>query len=75
MPATNPPGGAQPPEPAAPHRTLWALLVFVLVLLVLLVGASLVYVTWRHPALAAPLAAAFAGVTLLVTIAFALARR
>ncbi|QIB49466.1 hypothetical protein [Streptomyces aureoverticillatus] len=77
MPTPPPPGDddSQPPAPAAPAGALWPLLLFVLVLMVLLAGTALAYVTWRHPGLAAPLGVALTGVTLLVTIALALARR
>jgi len=77
MSATTPRRAApQPQEPAtAPTRAVWSLLILVLVLLVLLIGTGLLYVTWRHPSLGTPLGVAFGGVTLVVTIALALARR
>lgn len=60
-------------SPTLPPLAIWSLLLLVLVLVVLLVGAGLVYVTWRHPSLGAPLGVAVAGVTSLVTIALTLA--
>lgn len=56
-------------------RGVWPLLILVLVLVVLLVGAGLAYVTWLHPSLGTPLTVASAGTTLLATIALALTRR
>ncbi|GGR71999.1 hypothetical protein GCM10010252_08100 [Streptomyces aureoverticillatus] len=77
MPTPHPPGDddPQPWGPAVPVGALWPLLLFVLALVVLLAGTALAYLTWRHPGLGAPLGVALAGVTLLVTIALALARR
>ncbi len=49
------------------------LLVLVFVLLVLVIGAGLLYVTAAHPSLAMPLIVATAGVTIAFTIAGALA--
>ncbi|MEU2058581.1 hypothetical protein [Streptomyces bungoensis] len=43
--------------------------------MILLVGAGLTYVTWRYPSLGTPLTVAFGGITLLISIAIALARR
>ncbi|WP_329182193.1 hypothetical protein OG754_40365 (plasmid) [Streptomyces decoyicus] len=54
---------------------LWPLVIFTLVLVVLVIAAGLVYITWRHPALAAPLGTAAACVTVIVTIALSLGRR
>jgi hypothetical protein len=64
-----------PQGPTAPARAIWPLLILVLVLVILLVGAGLAYLTWRHPSLGAPLGTAFGAVTLLVTVALALSRR
>lgn len=76
MPATTSNGAVpQPQESAALIRVVWSLLILVLVLVVLIIGAGLVYVTWRHPSLGTPLGVAVGGVTLLVTTALALARR
>ncbi|MEU1256642.1 hypothetical protein ABZ445_25475 [Streptomyces chartreusis] len=74
---TTPLNGADPQlqESSAQVRAVWSLLILVLVLVVLLVGAGLAYVTWRHPSLATPLEVAVVSVTLLVTAALALARR
>ncbi|MFI5685578.1 hypothetical protein [Streptomyces sp. NPDC051636] len=55
-------------------RAVWPLLILVLVLVILLVFIGLAYLTWRHPSLSAPLGTAFGGVTVLVTLALALAR-
>ncbi|MEU5157754.1 MULTISPECIES: hypothetical protein [Actinomycetes] len=63
-----------PEEPAAPQRALWPLTVFNAVLVMLLIGAGILYVTWRHPSLGTPVQTAIAGVTVLVTVALALAR-
>lgn len=76
MPATTP-----PPEephargPTAPTRAVWPLPILVLMLVILLVGAGLAFLTWRRPSLGAPLATPFGPVTLLVRRALALARR
>lgn len=75
MSATTPTDAtSQPQEPTLPTRVVWPLLILVLVLVVLLIGAGLAYVTWRHPSLGTPLGVAVGGVTLLVTTVLALAR-
>ncbi|KOV83915.1 hypothetical protein ADL01_09520 [Streptomyces sp. NRRL WC-3618] len=48
------------------------LLALTFVLLLLVIGGGLVYVTLTHPAVAVPLTVATAGVALVVTIASAL---
>ncbi|MFH8894498.1 hypothetical protein [Streptomyces sp. NPDC017949] len=60
----------QPPTPAGGETaTLLPLLLLVFVLLVLVIGAGLLYVAVVHPALAMPLTVAAAGVTIVFTIA------
>ncbi|MET8956800.1 hypothetical protein [Streptomyces sp. NPDC004533] len=76
MPATTPPPSEPHSHgPTAPARAVWPLLILALALVILLIGAGLAYLTWRHPSLGAPLGTAFGGVTLLVTLALALYRR
>ncbi|AXE27926.1 hypothetical protein C0216_30970 (plasmid) [Streptomyces globosus] len=48
---------------------MWAFLILVFVLVLLLLGAGLVYLTAVHPSLAAPLTAAAAGITVVFTTA------
>ncbi|MFI8242625.1 hypothetical protein ACIF83_36185 [Streptomyces sp. NPDC085866] len=67
---TPPPGEPQPQGPA-----VWPLLILVLALVFLIVFVGLAYLTWSHPSLGTPLGTAFMGVSLLVTLAIALARR
>ncbi|KUN81152.1 hypothetical protein AQJ66_24650 [Streptomyces bungoensis] len=67
------------PPPGQPHpcgsRTVWPLLILALALVILLVFVGLAYLTWRHPSLGTPLGTAFVGVSLVVTLAVAVARR
>ncbi|MEU7222317.1 hypothetical protein [Streptomyces chrestomyceticus] len=60
---------------AAWHPAVWPLLVLVLILVVLLLGAGLFYLTWQHPGLAAPVAAATGVVGVLVAIIALVVRR
>ncbi|MEU8728933.1 hypothetical protein AB0C68_06140 [Streptomyces tendae] len=62
------------PTPAGPAAAaLLPLLILLFVLVILIIGAGLLYVTLAHPSLATPLTVAVAGVTLVVTIAGAIA--
>ncbi|MFJ9447970.1 hypothetical protein ACIRRH_40010 [Kitasatospora sp. NPDC101235] len=62
------------PAPAGPAAAaLLPLLILLFVLVILIIGAGLLYVTLAHPWLATPLTVAVAGVTLIVTIAGAIA--
>ncbi|MFD6186776.1 hypothetical protein [Streptomyces goshikiensis] len=65
------PAPQQPTPPAASGgaTALLPLLILVFVLLVLVIGAGLLYVTAAHPSLAIPLTVAAAGVTIVFTIA------
>lgn len=64
----------QPPEDSPQSQSeplasvLTPLLALMFVLLVVIVGCGLVYVTFMHPSAAVPLTVAAAGVTLVVAI-------
>ncbi|MFJ3205815.1 hypothetical protein [Streptomyces sp. NPDC086989] len=73
--STSPQGPASAPQQPTPPpagggaAALLPLLVLVFALLVLIIGAGLLYVTLAHPSLAMPLTVAVAGVTVVFTIA------
>lgn len=58
----------QPPSTDLPAAVL-PILALTFVLLLIVVGGGLVYVTLTHPSVAVPLTVATAGVTFVVTIA------
>ncbi|MGY4973480.1 hypothetical protein ACWGCC_30435 [Streptomyces nigrescens] len=64
----------QPTEPPS-GRALWRLTVFNVVAIVLLAGAGLLYVTWSHPSLSAPVQASAAVVAILVSVIVVIRRR
>ncbi|MGR4883979.1 hypothetical protein ACIPUC_31805 [Streptomyces sp. LARHCF249] len=69
-PDTGTPTAPQPPSPtSSPGRAVTLLLALVLGLLILVIGAMLLYVTAVHPRLATPLTVAVAGIALVVTVA------
>ncbi|GAA0454264.1 hypothetical protein [Streptomyces olivaceiscleroticus] len=49
-------------------RAVWPLLITMLVILALGVGLGVLYVTWRHPSLAAPVQAAAAGLAVFAAV-------
>ena len=73
-----------PTDPHPPHqqtkmdRAVWPMLILLLALMALMIGAGLLYVSVRNPALARALTVATGGVTLLgalVTLVLNLPRR
>lgn len=60
---------SQQPLSATLPPALLPLLALAFVLLILIVGGGLIYVTFTHPSAAVPLTVAAAGVTLVFTIA------
>lgn len=62
-------GDAQQSQPAAVPSLVLPLLALTFVLLVLIIGGGLVYVTLMHPSVAVPLTVAAAGLTVVFTVA------
>ena len=78
MSATTPTDPPPPQQQTKMDRAVWPLLILLLTLVALMIGAGLLYVSVRHPALARALTVATGGVTLLgalVTLVLNLPRR
>ncbi|WP_328743546.1 hypothetical protein OG436_39145 (plasmid) [Streptomyces caniferus] len=77
------PAPAEPPPPPQPqqpsqdsNRSLQLVInVFLLVMVLLLVAGLLIYVIWRHPSLATPIATAVAVIGVILTPLIAILKR